>query len=333
MPEKTSDISISRVAAEAEVSLGTVSRVFNGHPSVSEDLRRHVLTTGRRLGFVPKLPRRTLAVITGRHSPALPVGYVSIVTALVSRYAEARGYGVELIDVGNLDAVLQSHAHAAIGIVFDERIADLADIPNFPVVTLNHPMVDRGLHSLYTDHHAQAQVATEHLLEAGHREIAFLEIEPDEWGSEQRKRGYLDALAAAGIDTDPTLIQYSSQTPVYDILTRWARCGVTGILNFSEDAALEVIHILSNVLALTIGRDIATVTLEDLPIYQYLSPPQTTVRQPLEAIAEQAVACAIDAAERLQRGETPLPVVDQCFPTELIRRDSVGPPPRVAATA
>lgn len=322
-PQQNSAASLVEVARAANVSVGTASRVMNGTANVNDDLRRRVIVAGRKLGFVPKLRRRHLAVIAGRQSPALPVGYVSVMSSLISRIALSRQLGVELLDVEELDDIGSCHIDAALGVVFDDRILQLKDYPNLPLVTINHPMTGQGIHSLYTDHHWQGRTATQHLVEKGHERIGFLAIEPEEWGARQRHAGYRAALEAAGIEYDPALVRYSIDEPVYEVLRQWRRLGITAILNFSEDAALETLHLLSNVFDLRIGEDISTITLEDLPIYQYLTPPQTVIRQPLSELAEQAV----DAVLRLaQRGEPDAPSepIDICLGSELIERESVA---------
>jgi DNA-binding LacI/PurR family transcriptional regulator len=321
---RAADISITDVAHRAGVSIGTVSRVFNQHPNVAADLRRRVLVASRALRFVPKVPHRCIGVVTGRMSPALPTGYVSVMTSLISRYLAARQYAVELIDVENLDLAYQAHVEGVIGVVFDQRILQLREIPNLPLMTVNNPMVADGVHSIRADHYQQAVLATEHFIRCGHRRIGLLQIEPDEWGSRERLRGYRDALAAAGIEEDPQWAQYTIQQPVYEVVSRWLRRGVTGILNFSEDTSLEVLHFLSNILKLRIGQDVSTISLEDLPIYQYFTPPQTTVRQPLEQLAQLAVDRMLALCEAARSRQEPGELVDACVTSELIERDSVA---------
>lgn len=322
---RAADISISDVAERAKVSIGTVSRVFNQHTNVADDLRRRVLMASRALRFVPKVPHRCIGVIAGRMSPALPIGYVSVMTSLISRQLAARKYTVELIDIENLDLACQAHIEGVIGIVFDQRIEQLKEIPNLPLLTINNPMLDRGIHSVRADHYQQAVLATEHLLRHNHRRIAVLQIQPDEWGSNERLRGYHDTLAAAGIEADPSLVQYTLGTPVYDTLTRWIKRGVTAILNFSEDASLEVLHFLSNILKLRIGEDISTISLEDLPIYQYFTPPQTTIRQPLEELACAAVDHMLQLCDqsRESSGAVAANLIDVSMASTIIERDSV----------
>ena len=321
---RSGETSITDVAQRARVSIGTVSRVINQHPTVAPEIRRRVWVASRELGFVPRLQHRCIAVITGRRSPALPVGYVSVLVSLISQYLAASRYAVELIDIENLDLAYEAHVQGAIGVVFDDRLATLRSIPNLPLITLNRPMVEQGIHSIRTDHYQQALLATRHLIERGHKRIGLLAIEP-EWGTQERLRGYRDALAQAGIAEDPSLVQFTIEQPVYDILNRFiGRSGVSAILNFSEDTSLEVLHFLSNILKLQIGQDISTISLEDLPIYRYLSPPQTTVHQPLAELARLAVQTMLDLCDNRGNGQQNGAVIDLCLPTELIERDSVA---------
>jgi DNA-binding LacI/PurR family transcriptional regulator len=312
----SSDASITDVARQARVSLGTVSRVFNQHSTVDPALRRRVHIASRQLGFVPREPHKCIALITGRRSPALPVGYVSVMTSLISQYLAQSRYAVELIDLENLELLYEAHTQGAIGVVFDDRLVQALEIPNLPLLTINSPLLEHHIHSVRADHYQQGLLATEHYIARGHRAIGFLAIQGAEWGARERLRGYKDAMAAAGLEVDPYWIQFSSDQPVYDVLNRWVGRGVTGILNFGEDTSLEVLHILGNVLKLQIGREISVISLEDLPVYQYLTPPQTTVFQPL---AELAVKTMLELCEKPSRK-----VVDLCLPARLIERDSVA---------
>src|ERR1700733_5164163 len=86
------EVSVTDVAKKARVSVGTVSRVINQHPKVDPVLRRRVQIASRQLGFVPRLQHRCIALVTGRRNPALPpIGFVSVMTTLISQYlAESR---------------------------------------------------------------------------------------------------------------------------------------------------------------------------------------------------------------------------------------------------
>ncbi len=322
--ERTSngEVSITDVARRARVSVGTVSRVINQHPKVDPALRRRVQIASRQLGFVPRLQHHCIALVTGRRNPALPpLSFVSIMTTLISQYLAENHYAVELIDVANLELLYEAHTQGAIGITFDDRLVQALSIPKLPVLTINGPLVQHGIHSVRADHYQQGLIATEYCIRRGHRAIGFLAVDTDEWGAGERLRGYRDAMAAAGLEVDPAWIQSTIQQKAYDTLGRWTTRGVTAILNFSEDASLEVLHILSNILKLRIGTDISVISLEDMAIYQYLTPPQTTVFQPLAEVARLAVKTMLELCEGRSSEQG---TIDLCLPTQLIERDSVA---------
>ncbi len=321
---KKSSPPITDVAKAAGLSLGTVSRVMNGAESVHPDLRNRVLHAAREIGFIPRTPNRRLGVVVGRRNPFLPVGYTHIMTALIDEFAYDHGMAVEQFDISNLDRAWNCEVAAIIGIVFDNALLDLQYLPNLPILTINHPMSEQGIHSLYTDHFEQGEAATQHLIDRGHSRIAFLGGLRGEWGVEQRLSGHRATMNACGIACDPALVKFSDEEPIYDSLQRWVREGVTAILNFSEDVVAEALHILSNVLQLQIGSDVSTITIEDVPLYQYFSPPQTVLRQPLRELARQAVEHALRLADTPDDPDNPTEVLDICLHGELIQRDSVA---------
>lgn len=316
--------SVTAVARRAGVSLGTVSRVMNGAQSVDGDLRRRVLVAAREVGFVQRATRSNLALIAGRHSPTLPVGYTAIMTSLIERLAAKEGFGVEVFEEERFEEVGQSHIVAAIGVVFTDRIVDLLEVPRLPVITINHPLVKRGIHSVYTDHYEQGLLATRHLLERGHRRIAFLADLPEEWGACERLRGYRAAMKAARVAVKPEWVSFTEGRPPHDTVCRWMAQGATALLNFSEDTGPQVLHVLQNVMGLKIGTDISTVTLEDIPFYQYFTPPQTVIRQPLNELAQTAVRLAVELAGECREGVRPSAVRDVCLHGQLVVRESVA---------
>ncbi len=321
---KTEGVSITQVAETAGVSLGTVSRVMNGEQSVNPDLRMKVLRAARSIGFVPRKQARRLGVAVGRRNPLLPVGYTYTMISLINEIACKHGLAVELFDETNLESACSCEVAAVIGIVFSDSLIELNGVPNLPVITLNHPMAEKGVHSIYTDHQDQGILATQRLIEAGHQKIAFLGELRGEWGVEQRLAGYRSTLVALGLESNPAWVRFTDEEPVYDIVQRWLGAGVTAILNFSEDVVAETLHVLANVLHRRIGVDVSTITLEDVPLYQYFTPPQTVIRQPLHEMARLAVEHAIRLAENGLPEAEKRRVVDICLKGELVERDSVA---------
>src|SRR5919107_3942796 len=210
---------IAKVAEEAGVGGGTVSRVLNGSPAVSEDTRRRVLEAIATLDYQPSAVARALS--TGR---ANAIGVVapfftqpSVIERLhgVSRTLADEGYQLILHDVerpdqrrdlfrslaarGRIDGLL------AISLAPTEREARRMQRAGVPVVLL-----DRGhptLPCITIDDVEGGRMAAEHLLALGHRRIGFLgDEEANLFGfdsSARRREGFEAALAAAGVQPSP----------------------------------------------------------------------------------------------------------------------------------
>ena len=319
--QSTGAATVTQVAETAAVSLGTVSRVMNGKQSVAPEIRRKVLTAARSIGFVPKTSTRRLGLLVDECDEIkVSAGYESVLTQLIEKCAHAKGLAVESFDIHHIERALDCSMMAVVAVIFNDALAQLKDVPQLPLITINHPMLKDGIHSIYSDHKEQGFMAARHLIECGHKRIAFLGKGPNEWGTIQRIDGFRSAMAAAGFASPPDLLKFSDAEPIYDIISRWQKNGVTAILNFSDIASAETLHILTNVLGAHGGRDISTITLEDVPLYQYFSPPQTVIRQPLLEMASTAVDLAIDLSSGAVPPKKPANI---CFHGELIVRESV----------
>jgi LacI family transcriptional regulator len=212
-------MTIAKVAAEAGVGVGTVSRVLNGSPSVSEDTRRRVLEAIATLDYQPNAVARALS--TGR---TCAVGVVapfftspSVIARLrgVSHTLAAAGYQLILLDVERADQARDFFRSVAVrgridGVLSisrsptDHEIRRL-EAENVPIVLLDraHP----ALPAITIDDTEGGRMATEYLLALGHRRIAFLgDEEANLFGfdsSARRREGFEAAMAAAGAPIEP----------------------------------------------------------------------------------------------------------------------------------
>src|SRR5215207_10877937 len=207
---------IAAVAAEAGVGVGTVSRVLNGSPSVSQNTRRRVLEAIATLDYQPSAVARALS--TGRsHAVGVVAPFFtqpSVVERLrgMSRTLSEARHQLILIDVerpeqrrevfrsasvrGRYDALL------TVSLAPTETEARRLEAAGVPIV-----LIDRAhatLPSITIDDVAGGRLAAEHLLALGHREIAFLgdEAHDNVFGFDSgphRREGFAAALAAAGV--------------------------------------------------------------------------------------------------------------------------------------
>ena len=213
-------ITIAKVAAEAGVGVGTVSRVLNGSPSVSEDTRRRVLEAIATLDYQPSPVARALS--TGR---TYAVGVVapfftapSVIERLrgVSRMLAGAGYQLILLDVERAEqgreffrtVAVRGRIDGVLSISLTPTDAEIRRLKaeDVPIVLLDraHP----ALPAITIDDTEGGRMAAEHLLALGHRRIAFLgDEEANLFGfdsSARRREGFEAAMSAAGVPSSRT---------------------------------------------------------------------------------------------------------------------------------
>ena len=306
-------VTIAEVAKQAGVGVATVSRVLNGSPAVRVETRKRVLDAIDDLGYAPNAAARALS--TGR---SLAVAVVapfftrpSVMQRLrgVSHVLAGAGYQLVLFDVerpgeapdyfrrlsagGGLDALLSISLCPP-----DDDLERFASA-GVPVVLVDHP--HPSLPSVYTDDVAGGRLATEHLLELGHRRIAFLgDFEHNYYGfvsSAGRRAGYEAALAVAG-DAEPALLlrgPHSREAAAAQ--TREALDGPeppTALFAASDTQAVGALE-AAEALGLRVPGDLSVVGYDDIELARHAG--LTTVAQPLEmsgAGGAEMVLCALE---------------------------------------
>ena len=311
--------SINDVAKAAGVSLGTVSRIFNGCENVDKKLRKQVWLVARNVGYMPKCRVKSVGIVCERRADGSSLGYVNVMRSLLVDAFMKKSFVVELIDADHLEQAYQSRVNGIAGVVFDDRLAELVRIPNLPVFAVNCDMSKQGINSIFADHFEQGYMATSHFIKFNHKRAGFLSTDPSERGCAMRIAGCRAAFKEHGLPEEALLVESTLSSAPYDILTRWIARNIRAIFNFSDNFAFETLHILSNVLNLRIGKDVSVISMEDMPVYNFMHPPQTTIRQPLEEIAQRT---ADKLSELIESPEGKL-VCDR-LGSKLVDRDSVA---------
>jgi LacI family transcriptional regulator len=325
-------VTIERVAEEAGVSPSTVSRILNGTAVVSPAKKAAVDEAVAKLGFVPNPMARGLA--GGR---TLSVGVVT--QAIDSPFYGASLKGIEdaldpagyspLFVSGHWDAgterrcidILLSRRVDGI-IVLTGRLTDAAlksVAKRVPVVVTGRAVKTAGLFSLNFDNTEGGRLATQHLIDCGHRNIAFISGDPHHPDAIQRLSGYSLALKQAGILFNPDLVvqgEYNEASGVAAVSALMAnRQKFTAIFAANDQMAIGAAHGLHRH-ALRVPEDVSLVGFDDLPTSLYALPPLTTVHQPayeMGSLAAQALLQLLDGVKPQQ--SVPLPrliVRDSC---------------------
>jgi LacI family transcriptional regulator len=329
-------VTIEEVAQLAGVSPSTVSRILNGTATVSGAKQQAVADAIAQLGFVPNPMARGLA--TGRTlsigvvTQAIDSPFYAVALRGIEDELDKAGYSPLFVS-GHWDAtqearcidVLRSRRVDGL-IVLTGRLSD-ASLRNvaksLPVVVTGRKLKAPGLYALDFDNIQGSRLATEHLLGLGHRRIAFIAGDPLHPDAKARERGYREALEAAGVAFDPSLVvqgayqEEGGRLAVEQLLT--AKRRFSALFSANDQMALGALLSLHRH-GLRVPQDVSVVGFDDLQVSMYVSPPLTTVRQPVQDLGR----LAAQAVLALLQGRTPTAVLPSPV---LVVRDSTSAPP------
>jgi LacI family transcriptional regulator, galactose operon repressor len=334
----TDRVTIREVADRAGVSIATVSRVLNGRGDVSDETRELVSRIIRENGYTANRSARGLSAgRTGLAGVLVPLVYPAYFAGILAGAAEALSeQGLQIVlsptggeherEVSVLDR-LHGLTDGALIILPEESNEELARLLDggyrFVVVDPLMPL-DERIPSVSAAHTSGADQAMRHLLELGHRRIAQI-TGPRGWvATEDRRRGYRAALAAAGILPDPELEVESvpELEPGRAAAERLLDLPEppTAIFAFNDNIAIGAIQ-AARARGLRVPEDLSVVGFDDVEHATIVSPALTTVRQPLAEMGRMAVSLLVRLLER-QRFET----LHLELATRLVVRDSTAPP-------
>ncbi|AQZ62078.1 Transcriptional regulator, LacI family [[Actinomadura] parvosata subsp. kistnae] len=323
------------VARLAGVSQKTVSRVMNGEPYVSDEIRERVLAAARELGYRRNTAARALNL--GRFHR---IGVVSLGSALygpatqlieLERRARAIGYAFSVVhtlegDEGGVARAMESLLEQGVdGIVLSDPIDGGQEPridPGVPVLSLGPLPGPSGPDVIVhrPSNEDAGREATEHLLGLGHPTVWHVAGPERWWASRDRVRGWRAALAAAGAPEPPLLA--GDWTPASGYAAGRALAAnpdVTAVFVANDDMAIGVLHALAEA-GRAVPGEMSVVGMDDIPAAAYLAPPLTTVRQDFAASAAQGLARLVDRIEGRQ--DAPAPDVPT---TRLVTRRSTRP--------
>ncbi len=328
---------MAEVAAQAGVSHQTVSRVLNDSPLVKDDTRARVLAAIEEMGYRRNNAARMLATNRsgriGMISAHLALHGPSMIAVAVQEAGHDAGYDVSLVGVsdfspeslkGAVDRLLDEAVEALVVAVAHTTATERALSLHLPVpvvlvqgVSAGQPMA-AGI-----DQMAGAFLATEHLLDLGHRHVAHV-TGPLEWvEAGQRRAGWRDAHARRDLLPGRELAGDWSARSGYDAGQRIADDpDVTAVFAANDAMALGVLRALHERGVDVPGR-VSVVGFDDVPEAAYYWPGLTTVSQEFSVLGRSAVALTLRALAG--EGE---PVADLVRPSLVVRASSGAPATR-----
>ncbi|MBN2499405.1 MAG: LacI family DNA-binding transcriptional regulator [Anaerolineales bacterium] len=334
----THRVRMADVARQAGVSLMTVSRVLNNKDDVSAETREHVQATIKQLGYRPSdvarglVTKRTGAI--GLVVPDVSNPYFSEVVRGAEHVAYARNYSVLLCnteeDTRRELAVLQSLEEKCVdGVVMcSSRLAEdeLEEaISRHPVAVLVNRRLEfaderGGVGVVMLDDVAGGQMATQHLLNSGHRVVGFLAGPPTSHSGHGRMEGYRMAMTAAGILPSSRWIKHCAPTVEGGRVSASELLGdnpeLTALFCFNDLVAIGALQACID-LGLAVPDNVAIVGFDDIPLAALVTPALTTCRTSRYELGTQAMELLL---ERI--GGHAEECKEIVLPTELIVRNS-----------
>lgn len=324
------------VAQFAEVSYQTVSRVINGSPNVSPKTRERVLHAIKMLNYRPNkaaqslVTRRsfTLEMITFGADYYGPAQMMSN----VERAAKAQGYNLMFSSIETLNSEEVRKAIDSLGgklidgviIITPVRSEALDDLAvacrGIPYVLIDTPL-GSNTPSVVIDQVHGTRLATQHLIDLGHRKIAEISG-PLNWNAAiQRHESWLATLTENGLDPVISVDGDWTAASGYVAASDLVRNGITftGLVSANDQMALGAIHAFREC-GLDIPGDISIVGFDDIPEAAYFEPPLTTVRQDFRRLGTESVDYLIEMIKTVD-----IPLFQHVLYPQLVERKSTGP--------
>lgn len=348
MARRRQAVTIKHVAADAGVSLQTVSRVINNEPSVRPEMLSRVQASIDKLGYVPSIAaqrmsgsRSYLILAVNDRKRTIEDWRARQGTDWIDQMllggmltSAQHGYRMifELVDTHNdhVERELQG-AIAALqpdGIILTPPHSDNAQIVAF-LATQDIPFVRIGSHEdgagipISMDDEGSARTATRHLIGLGHRRIGFIAGAAEYNLSRWRVDGWKAAMAEAGLPTEGLLeagdFTYASgERAARQLLTSVDR--PSAIIASNDQMALATLEVARS-LDIGVPDQLSVISFDNTPLVHFTQPPMTAIDQPIAATASRAVELIIAAQKGEDRPET-LTVIS----ADLVVRGSVARP-------
>lgn len=299
------------VARLAGVSTATVSRALNGTGQIAPPTRAAIESAVEQLGYQANTIARSLvtkstqtialllpdienpfyaALVGGVQACALGKGYTMLLCTTEGE-AEREEQYLSLLRAKQVDGALVDGLRLP-----PERIAEFVE-EGFPIVCLDRDIDSSSIPLVQVDNRLGGRLATEHLLALGHTRIGHVTGARELRISEERLGGYRDALSAAGVEAEASLVaegRFTEETGHEGALALLERhADLTAVFAANDLSALGVLGALA-ARGRRVPEDVSVVGFDDLRLSAFTSPPLTTVRQPAAEIARLATELLID---------------------------------------
>jgi DNA-binding LacI/PurR family transcriptional regulator len=313
----TSAVTLKTLAKHLGLTPGTVSAVLNNSPacrSVPERTKNRIFAAARELNYKPNYLARALRVkrtyTVGVIVAEIGDPYGSQVISGIERYLRKRDFFYLTVVHRHDPALLESYSRLLLErgvegfITVDTSV--LHELPLPAVAVAGHRSV-ADVTNIVIDHHIGVFSALRHLVELGHRDIAFLKGPDISSDTEDRWKSIVEASKKLNIRIDPDLVVQlndpegcAARAPEFGypfakkLLER--NRPFTALFAYNDNSAIAAIRVFQDA-GLRVPEDVSVIGFDDIQAAAYTNPTLTTVRQPLEKMGEIAAHTIVDRIE------------------------------------
>lgn len=327
-------VTMQQVAAEAGVSVSTVSKVINGRYGVAPETFEHVTGVINRLGYEASLVARSLRNARTNVIGVLVADFEPFSTEVLKGVADAiRDTGYELVAYsagGRVDEHVgweRRYLSRVMGTLVDGAVIVTPTITDVqydgPVVAVDPHTGRSSLPTVAADNLQGARLGVDHLIQLGHRRIGMVTGRPDLVSAQLREQGYRDAIHAAGLRVDEDLLALGAFDP--EQAQEAARALLTlpdpptAIFAANDISALATLDVAAE-LGIDVPGQVSVVGFDNIPESALAHPPLTTVQQPMRQLGRDATAMLVSLIAGEQIDDTHL-----TLDTTLVQRRSTAP--------
>ncbi|HEY5380944.1 MAG TPA: LacI family DNA-binding transcriptional regulator [Acidobacteriaceae bacterium] len=332
--------SLATLSQHLGLSVAAISRVLNRTPaakSIPKATQDRIFAAAAELNYRPNVLARGLrrgrSMTVGVLVPEVAEGYTTLVLTGIEQGLLQAGYFYFLISHHHREELIDRSQTMLVDRSVDGMIAvdtPLRHHPHLPTITVSCPDEHEGITNIVLNHRRAAELAIDHLVGMGHREIAMIKGQSFSSDTDSRWQAIRHAAARAHLVLEPKLVaQLEGDAPGHEpgyfatqrLLASNTR--FTALFAFNDVSAIGAVRALREA-GLRVPQDVSVVGFDDVQSAAFQNPGLTTVRQPLRTMGMLAAEAIV---QRITAPEEHPPAKQIVVDPELVVRESTCPPP------
>lgn len=308
-------MNIKDIARLSGVGVSTVSRVVNNHPDVKKETREHILNIIKEYNYIPNNSARVLKQSSTKNIGVLIKGifnpFLSEMINIISEKIQDMGYMMILqhteVEDNDIDSAIRFikekrlEGMICLGGNFSQVKEDTFQGIEIPIIltSVNLPKENQGNNKFSVidiDNEQAAYMATQYLIQKGHKDICIMICDKSEAASFARYKGYQKALKQEGIafeEENVLMGNYLVDKAYNETMTFLKNNRPTAIFAISDTMAIGVAKAVSDS-GFKIGEEISIIGFDGMDISHYYTPTITTIKQPRRQMAEMSADLLFD---------------------------------------